>query len=277
MTKKKTSAAKKLSQKSLQVDADLAATRARVQRRREYLDLLETELTNTRAIIQEFTQLYNQRVAPLEREQKRLSQLLKKWAVDLAPPANGWQGRGKQAQKQTNPNGHREKQESTRVEKKKRAHNPDPDYERKVRDLFRRLAKQYHPDLVQEGEDKKQFEKIMAEINQAYMAKDLKALETFAQAHVDGKSRGHSRLPSAELARLKLELRQLDAMIFEIEQTIRELDLSPAMQLRGDSDDGHPHRRDVLREMEADFQTRIDDLREQLMGLGVDEEMINGK
>src|SRR3990172_8354290 len=105
MVKKKEQAVKKKQQKSisLQADAELEAVRVRVLRRREYLDLLETELTNTRAIIREFTQLYNQRVAPLEREQKRLSQLLEKWAVDLAPPANGWHGRGKRTQKQASP------------------------------------------------------------------------------------------------------------------------------------------------------------------------------
>jgi hypothetical protein len=146
----------------------------------------------------------------------------------------------------------------------------DAAYERKVRDLFRRLAKQYHPDLAKDDENKKELARIMAEINQAYMAKDLKALESLAQAHtLSDKS---SPLPAAELARLNLELRQLDAMIFEIEQTIRELDLSPAMQMRSDSDDGRPHRRDILREMEADYRERIQDLREQLEGLGIETE-----
>ncbi len=66
-------------------------------------------------------------------------------------------------------------------------------------------------------------------------------------------------------------------MIFEIEQTIRELDLSPAMQMRGDANDARPHRRDILREMETDYRSRINDLREQLMGLGLDEEVINAR
>jgi hypothetical protein len=146
----------------------------------------------------------------------------------------------------------------------------DAAYERKVRDLFRRLAKQYHPDLAKDEKNKKDLAKIMAEINQAYMAKDLKALESLAQAHtLSDKS---SPLPAAELARLKLELRQLDAMIFEIEQTIRELDLSPAMQMRADSADGRPHRRDILREMETDYRERIQDLKEQLEGLGIETE-----
>jgi len=127
--------------------------------------------------------------------------------------------------------------------------------------------------FVKEGEDKKQFEKIMAEINQAYMAKDLETLEALAQTHGSSLNSG-SKLPTAELARLKLELRQLDAMIFEIEQTIRELDLSPAMQMRGDANDGRPHRRDILREMEADYLAKIADLREQLLALGLEiEEM----
>ena len=266
---KRAAATQKKSKKSaaLQVDAEIQAVRARVLRRREYLELLETELSNTRAIVQEFTQLYTERIGPLEKEQKRLSQLLEQWSVDLAPPANGWHGRGKRTQKQANPNGHHHEQDP--IEKKKRARQVDPDYERKVRDLFRRLAKRYHPDLAQKGEDKKQFEKLMSEINQAYMAKDLKALEALAQANSPS-ANGGSRLPAAELARLKLELRQLDAMIFEIEQTIRELDLSPAMQMRGDANDGRPHRRDILREMEADYRARISDLREQLIALGID-------
>ena len=265
---KRAASAKKTTKKSisLQVDAEIEGLHARVLRRREYLDLLETELTNTRAIVQEFTQLYNQRIGPLEVEQRRLSRLLEQWSADLEPPVNGWQGRGKRAQKQVGSNGHRQQEA---VEQKKRGRQVDPDYERKVRDLFRRLAKRYHPDLAQEGEDKKQFEKLMSEINQAYMAKDLKALEALAETH-SAYLNGGSRLPAAELARLKLELRQLDGMIFEIEQTIRELDLSPAMQMRGASTDGRPHRRDVLREMEADYRARINDLREQLMGLGVE-------
>lgn len=268
---KKGVAAQKKSKKStsLQVDAEIQAVRSRVLRRREYLELLETELTNTRAIVHEFTQMYNERIGPLEKEHKRLSRLLEQWSADLAPPPNGWHGRSRQTQEKTNANDRREDQKQPSVEKKKRARDMDPDYERKVRDLFRRLAKRYHPDLTQEGEDKKQFEKLMSEINQAYMAKDLKALEALAQVNSPDMN-GGSRLPAAELARLKLELRQLDAMIFEIEQTIRELDLSPAMQMRGDANDGRPHRRDILRETEMDYRARINDLREQLLALGVE-------
>ncbi|HEX9595361.1 MAG TPA: J domain-containing protein, partial [Anaerolineales bacterium] len=144
----------------------------------------------------------------------------------------------------------------------------DADYERKVRELFRRLAKRYHPDLAQDTEEKQRHAEIMAEINVAYMAKDLAALETLAanQASPDA----FSNLPEAELARLALELRQLDAQVFEVEHTIRELDLSPAMQMHTDLHGERGGRRDLLTEMEAEYRGRISNLREQLMGMGVE-------
>jgi hypothetical protein len=231
--------------------------------------LLETELSNTRAAIQEFTLAYNTRVAPLERQQARLRKMLDDLAADQGPPPNGWQGRAR-------PNGSKSRKsrasgfESEDRLPKKKAPSKDADYERKVRELFRRLAKQYHPDLATEANDKAHYAKVMSEINRAYQAKDLEALEALSKSQ--GASDTVASLPEAEQARLELELRQLDTMIFELEQTIRELDLSPAMQMHGDGKERG--RRDVLAEMEADCRARISDLEEQLLGLGVEMEKI---
>lgn len=254
---------------SVRSAVDLEPLRARVKRRREYLELLETELANTRIVIQEFTQAYNARVAPLERQQARLRKLLDELAADQAPPPSGWRGgvgrNGGPAQK-AQANGH----ETEERLPKKKIPSKDAAYERKVRELFRQLAKQYHPDLATEAEDKAHYSKVMSEINRAYMAKDLEALEALAKTQ--RASAAVASLPEAEQARLELELRQLDTMIFELEQTIRELDLSPALQMHGDGKERG--RRDVLAEMEADCRARISDLEEQLLGLGVEMEKI---
>lgn len=248
---------------------DLGPLRARLDRRREYLELLERELSNTRAAIQEFTQAYNARVAPLERQQARLRKMLDDLAADQAPPPNGWRG-GKRSNganpRHASSNGHSEEERPP----KKKAPSKDADYERKVRELFRRLAKQYHPDLVSEADDKAHYSKVMSEINRAYQAKDLEALEALSKSQ--GMPNAAVSLPEAEQARLELELRQLDTMIFELEQTIRELDLSPAMQMQGDGKERG--RRDVLGEMEADMRARISDLEEQLLAFGVEMERI---
>jgi hypothetical protein len=251
-------------------NAELEALRARVLRRREYLDLLETELANTRAVVQEFTSLYNTRITPLEQERARLSKLLDDITADQAPPASGWRGRGRGPVSggaygsEEGPEQEPDPDRIGRVPRKKKPAEKDPDYERKIRDLFRKLAKQYHPDLVGNEDQKKRNEEIMAEINNAYMAKDLEAL--LALEKTRSNPTGLPTSPEAELAHLTLELRQLDAMVFDIEQTIRELDLSPAMQMRSDTRDD----RDILGELEAEFRTRISELQEQLLGLGVE-------
>ncbi len=252
-------------------NAELEALRARVLRRREYLDLLETELTNTRAVVQEFTSLYNARVTPLEQEQARLRKLLDDLTADQAPPASGWRGRGRgfpsgsrAAEEEASANPEPDPDRIGRIARKKKPAEKDPDYERKIRDLFRRLAKQYHPDLASDEDQKKRHEEIMAEINNAYMAKDLEALEALEKTRSNPS--GIPTSPEAELAHLTLELRQLDSMVFDIEQTIRELDLSPAMQMRSDTRDD----RDVLGELEAEFRMRISELQDQLLGLGVE-------
>ncbi|MEX2143701.1 MAG: hypothetical protein WD740_03835 [Anaerolineales bacterium] len=250
---------------STRVIADLELLRAKVERRREYLVLLETELSNTRSIVQEFTALYNQRITPLEHEQARLRKLFDELTADQAPPSSGWQGRGRKTAPQAGANG---RQEAEPLPKGKPPAAKDPDYERKVRDLFRRLAKQYHPDLAKDEEEKQRNAGIMSEINQAYMAKDLATLENLALSQVTPEV--FSALPEAEFARLSLELRQLDAQVFEVEQTIRELDLSPAMQMHSDVRSERGGRRDLLTEMEMEYRERISELREQLLGMGME-------
>jgi hypothetical protein len=251
------------------LDAELSGLRAKVARRREYLDLLEVELANTRAALLEFTQLYNTRIGPLEAEQKRLQELLDQMTADQAPPGNDWRGRKQEAKQKQNNHNNGYKRDEPIIEKKPVTNN-DPDYERKVRALFRKLAKQYHPDMAQGSEDKKRHEEIMSEINQAYSVKDLEALEALANRNGHGSAGTGHGSPAAEIARLTTELQQLETMIFEVEHTIRELDLSHAMQMRSelkaDQDDG----RDALAELEAEFKTRIAILQEQLLAMGAD-------
>lgn len=254
---------------STPVIADLAALREKVGRKREYLELLESELANTRAIIQEFTEIYGARITPLETRYRRLQAVLEEITADLAPPENGW--RGKSAGNQGEPsNGHSHSREWTKIKAEaKPKPSYDPEYERKVRDLFRRLAKRFHPDTAELENDKKQREKIMATINVAYAAKDLEALENLEKEN-SGERLNKWSGPEAEIARLSLELRQLETMIFEIEQTIRELDLSQAMQMRSDMKGDRLMRSDYFGELEADFREKISLLQEQLMVLGAD-------
>jgi DNA repair exonuclease SbcCD ATPase subunit len=197
--------------------------------------------------------------------------MLEDMMADQAPPGNDWRGKKHEAGRKANGNGHAgyASQQDKPFTKRQPDPPPDPDYERKVRALFRKLAKQYHPDLATDEEQKKRHEQLMAEINQAYSAKDLDALEQLAESrNLD--STEPAKTPAAELERLQAELRQLEMMIFDIERTIRELDLSPAMHMRSELKADQADGRDSLSELEAEFKTRIALLQEQLIALGAD-------
>lgn len=252
------------------LQAELESLRAKLARRREYMDLLELELTNTRGALQEFTDLYNHRIGPLEAHQQRLQRQLEELTADQAPPSNDWRGARRGPGRfgaAPAPEGETQEPEGDLPFRKRAAPtSQDVNHERRVRDLFRRLAKRYHPDVAQDDEQRKWHEEIMAEVNQAYSAKNLQALEALdrrMELEMD-----ISPTPAVELARLTVELRQLETLIFDMEQTIRDLDLSPAMQmrteLRTDQEDG----RDTLAALEREMRSRIAALEEQVLVLG---------
>jgi hypothetical protein len=248
-----------------QTEEALKAIRAKVAHRREYLNILEMELYNTRQTLQEFNNQYRTRLGTLELELNRLEQILD----------NNISSREPELERSDSTN-NKEEQERTR---RKSAHvhpaknqlksTRNPDYERKVRELFRNLAKRFHPDLTNDSDEKKRREEIMAKINQAYTSRDLDLLQELAQ---DSAIQGDNQIagPNEEYMRFKIELRQLETMIFEVEHTIRELDLSPAMQMRTEAKTEENAGRDMLGNMEFDLKLRIAELREHLIDLGLE-------
>jgi len=251
---------------------ELEALRKKVSRRREYLELLEFELFNTRNSLQDFTEAYSARLGDLEKELNRLEGILEmKFEEEdqirdeiKGEQAKGWRYHATQGPKSS------EKEE---VEEKKKQRNKDPEYEKKVRELFRNLAKRFHPDLANHEDDRAERARVMAEINQAYTERDLAALEKLAKEA--GEQQNTNAIgPHAQIMRNKVELRNLDGMIFDVEHTIREIDLSPAMQLRNDLHFEKEAGRDYFEDIESNIKERINELSDHLLELGVAQELI---
>ena len=251
---------------------ELEALRAKVAHRREYLELLELELSNTRKTLQEFTVAYNERLGGLEGELNRLEHLMEARFEEEEAARKTMRG-GKKGGWRFNTGAGRPAQEK---ETDKKREEKDPIFEQKIRELFRNLAKRFHPDLADGTKDKTEREEIMARINQAYSARDLHTLESLAK-QVSGRDNGQAIGPEAMIARHKVELRHLEAMIFEVEHTIREIDLSPAMQLRNDLNFEKEAGRDFFADLESRLKERVQELREHLLDLGVDEALVYAK
>lgn len=256
---------------------ELEALRTKVSRRREYLELLEFELFNTRNSLQEFTEAYNARLGALEKELNRLEGLLDikfEEEEQLREKLKGRQPRGwRYSSSGPSRSGSGETPDEEVGEQEREKRKKDPLYEEKIRELFRNLAKRFHPDLAEEDEERAERERIMAEINQAYTARDMKALEKLAK-EAGEQENTNAVGPHAEILRKKVELRHLEGMIFEVEHTIREIDLSPAMQLRNDLRFEKEAGRDFFADIESNLKQRISELSEHLLDLGVNEALV---
>jgi hypothetical protein len=282
MTTKSTKS--KTNNKSLQstADAEILRLRMRLNKKREYIAILELELFNTRVALHEFMVIYQERISPLEQQVRNLRRKLYKILEaqreenEKPPtgftPGNGFDQQGDpeepeiKYEEQENGNGWR------KVGKRKRK-NHSPKMEEQIRDLFRELARRFHPDLTNDPEEKKWRQEVMTRVNQAYTNRDLKALRALAE-QPDRAIDAPDQTKEQEVKALKLELKRLDGVIVDLKARIFHLEESPAWHLKMEARMKRRSGRNLLSEMEKKFLDQIADLEERLIILGVEIEEI---
>jgi hypothetical protein len=272
--------------KSLQstADAELTKLRMHLNKKREYIAILELELFNTRVGLHEFMVIYQERISPLEHQVRTLRRKLYKILEaqredDEEEPPPGFDT-GSSAGSPDDPEGpeidyeDRENGNGWRKVGQAKKKKLSPKTEEQIRALFRELARRFHPDLTSDPEEKKWRQEVMTRVNQAYTNRDLKALKALAEQPdrpVD--SPGQSK--EQEIAAIKRELKRLDGVISDLKARIFHLEESPAWQLKMEARMKRRSGRNLLNEMEAKFLEQIADLEERLIVLGVDIEEIH--
>ena len=248
-------------------DAQLEALRKKVGNKREYVAILEVELFNTRSDMEEFSAQYNTHLAPLERRLSELREHLKTALGDDSPPDPNEKHRQENGQAEAEQgNGFDSAAELEEEEER------DPELEEKLKSLFHELAKRYHPDLVTDPEEKDWRQEIMAQVNQAYTARDLDALELLA-SKPERFGEDIIQTPNERYISLQKELEHLEKVIIDIEQTLRGIDISAAMQLKREIKRARRSGRDLMEAMAAELKERIHDIEDQLVALGEDVEL----
>lgn len=271
----------KSNSKSLQstADAELTKLRMHLNKKREYIAILELELFNTRVALHEFMVIYQERISPLEQHVRNLRRKLYKILEsqreeDEESPPTGF-GAGLGADGNDDPDepeinfDEKEAGNGWRKVGKRKRKNHSPKTEERIRELFRELARRFHPDLTSDPEEKKWRQEIMTRVNQAYTNRDLKALRALAEQPdrpVD--SSGQSK--QQEIKAIKRELKRLDGVINDLKARIFHLEESPAWHLKMEARMKRRSGRNLLIEMETKFREQIADLEERLIVLGVD-------
>lgn len=277
MPPRKRSTKPKSNDTRLSADSELEALRDRLNKKREYIAILELELFNTRAELSEWGKLYGQHIAPLE---ARLRQLRRRLYETLesqrAPGEEGpeptdfdLQEEEQQAEEEAfayrdRTNGHNGRNGS----EEKNGKTLSPKLEEELRRLFRELAKRFHPDLTSDPQEKAQREQIMTRVNQAYTQRDIEALRKLSEQPDRPVEARQNRVEEAKA--LRKELKRLDGVINDLKATIRVLEESPAMQLKLEARLQRRDGRDLLTEMEASLKEQIEDLEERLIVMGID-------
>jgi hypothetical protein len=263
--------------KSLQstADAELTRLRIRLNKKREYIAILELELFNTRVSIHEFMVLYTERVGHLEEYLRNLRRKLyevleSQRPEEQEPDADAFAQRAEEEeftyQERDENNGWR------KIGKAKKS-KYSPKMEEQIKNLFRELARRFHPDLTSDPEEKKWREEIMTRVNQAYSSRDLKALRALAE-QPDRPVDSPNQTKEQEIAGLKAELKRLDGVIADLKARINHLEESPAWQLKLEARLKRRTGADLLTELEAKIKDQIADLEEHLIVLGIDLEEI---
>jgi hypothetical protein len=264
--------------KSLQstADAELTKLKIRLNKKREYIAILELELFNTRVTIHEFMELYNQRVGHLE---TYLRTLRRKFYEVLeaqrpAPEEPDADSFGVEDEEEEFTYQDRDDSNGWRKIGKGKKSKYSPKMEEQIKNLFRELARRFHPDLTSDPDEKKWREEVMTRVNQAYSNRDLKALRALAE-QPDRPVDAPNQTKEQEITGLRAELKRLDGVIADLKARIKHLEESPAWQLKLEARLKRRSGADLLTELEARIKEQIADLEERLIVMGIDIESIS--
>ncbi len=127
-----------------------------------------------------------------------------------------------------------------------------PHNEAEIKQLYRRLARRFHPDLAVDEADRAQRTETMAAINNAYAARSLAELMALAQTLNVG------RLTiNVSLEALEAELDRCQRRLREIERELHQIPQRPSVRLSLEVKMARRRGRDVLAEMAADLERKI--------------------
>lgn len=127
---------------------------------------------------------------------------------------------------------------------------------RNIKELYRKLARMYHPDMADNEDDRARRNHLMAMINEAYAEQDIEALQALDESTEDMPQTDNIQMPLNVLKMRKLQQRSADlaVRIMDLRADHTELMHSPMMNLKIQWKLARMKGRDLLQEMVTDFQ-----------------------
>lgn len=247
-------------------DPEVRDLRKAIAERQERIAELELEIFDTKANLSKFEIDLENRVRPLERQLQSLEEQLME-ARHRAERRGQW---GDKADSEKTPDVVKQfkkawtpREEPTQPVTEKTPDLVDPN---QLKQLYRELAKRFHPDLTPDAREKQWRAEIMAKVNQAYSNKDLSTLQELS-AQPDRVPMPEEKPPMELKSELQLELKRLDSLIMKLEVELGRLSRSQLMQLQLETTLARKSGRDLLGELAEDLMRQIRAVENELYSL----------
>jgi hypothetical protein len=142
---------------------------------------------------------------------------------------------------------------------KSREFAPSPE----LKSLYREVAKRVHPDLATDDTDRRQRERLMTEANRAYEHGDGEELQRILDEYESSPDSVRGTGVAADLVRVLRQVKQVKDRLAQIEEEIARLGDSDIAMLQAKAEEASRKGRDLLAEMAATVQSRVNKARQQ--------------
>jgi len=249
-------------------DTDLRGLKAAVAERQERVAQLQFELSDTQADLERFERVYEAQVGSLQERLRSLEAEVEQARLRAAHRAQ-WGDRA------DSPDFNADAVEQFRRTwtPREKTSEPQPappvsdETKAELKNLFRALAKRFHPDLVTDLDEKRRRQKVMSQINSAYAAQNIAEMKKLAQKS-DRPEAPAARSREQIIVDLKTEIVRLDRVILALDRQLRDLINSHTVRLMLEVSIAERNGENLLVEMAADIRIEIARLEVELEMIG---------
>jgi hypothetical protein len=238
-------------------DTDLRDLKLAVAERQERVAQLQFELSDTQADLDRFEKVYEAQVGSLQERMRSLQADVEQARLRAAHRAQ-W---GDRADSPDFDADAVEQFRRTWTPRKKPAEPPPPppvseETKAELKQLFRSLAKRFHPDLVTDPEEKRRRQKVMSQVNSAYAAQNITEMKKLAQQS-DRPETPAARSREQIIVDLQAEIVRLDRVVLALDRQLQDLINSDTVRLMLEVSIAERNGRNLLSEMATDIRTEI--------------------
>jgi hypothetical protein len=139
-----------------------------------------------------------------------------------------------------------------------------PKQSESLRNLYRQAARQLHPDLTLDGEEKEKRHRLMGELNEAYARGDEERIREILREWHASPDNVQGEGAGAELVRVIRKIAQVERRLKAIATEMNQHRRGELFKLRQQVDEAHANGRDLLKDLSEQLDGEIAETRAEL-------------